>query len=802
MSDPHSPFARIANTLRWGGWAVALAGLFLKAIVTFDPFPYWSTDPTRVVIPVSGLTPAGSILVDAAILLACGAALLGEVVAGRSIRRFGVLLWFFGVCAVGWHALIRERSLDNALQGISWAAALAAGLAATHICRDDRFRRLTLAAAFGVVAMFACKGVLQIAVEHPATLASFKENKTAFLEAQGWTPGSAQALAFERRLTQAEASGWFGMANVYASFMAAGLVALLGWAVIAWERAREQSEHALPSGLAGLISIGTVSGAAGVWMAGSKGGVAAALLGMSLLALGVAGQRLHSERWKRTILRHGGAIGPAIVACVLIAVLTRGLIGERLGDRSLLFRWFYMIGASRIFASHPMTGIGPAGFKDAYMLAKPPISPEDVASPHSVLFDYVAMLGIGGIAWAALWLWWVRDAGVRYARGLVSAPPPDADPGPLRPDAWPVALTILIPSLVAAWIERTLMSPDAAVARLCGIAAWIALAISILALTRTASRWLWIAAAGALALSAHGQIEMTATWPGAAGIFMLFIGAVAADETRVATQPRSRPAALVARSLALLPSLAGLGVIVLIAGNVLRWETSLRRAADAVQPAALIISRISELATRPLPNPAEASALAAELASVLHIAPPTTASELEAAANRLLIKCGANAIPHLEAAAQVFPSHLPTTEALVRLLLARAQSARPAGVPPDSESVNRAISLALNFANRYPGAAAWGVVGNCYSGADEILHAPNSLQGAESAWIEAAKLDPYGPGFVIKLVDALVALHKPEEARAWAAEALRRDELQHLDELRRLNPTERRRIQAALQAPP
>jgi len=49
-----------------------------------------------------------------------------------------------------------------------------------------------------------------------------------------------------------------------------------------------------------------------------------------------------------------------------------------------------------------MLGVGPDGFQNAYLTARPAISPEEVDSPHSVLFDWWATLGFGGIAWAAL----------------------------------------------------------------------------------------------------------------------------------------------------------------------------------------------------------------------------------------------------------------------------------------------------------------------------------------------------------------------------------------------------------------
>jgi hypothetical protein len=80
----------------------------------------------------------------------------------------------------------------------------------------------------------------------------------------------------------------------------------------------------------------------------------------------------------------------------------RGLIWTDLGERSLLFRAFYAIGSLRIWGEYPFAGVGPDGFQDAYAAAKIPIATETVQSPHSVIFDWTATLGVFGLAWVGL----------------------------------------------------------------------------------------------------------------------------------------------------------------------------------------------------------------------------------------------------------------------------------------------------------------------------------------------------------------------------------------------------------------
>ncbi|HQR39835.1 MAG TPA: hypothetical protein PLF26_15715, partial [Blastocatellia bacterium] len=76
-----------------------------------------------------------------------------------------------------------------------------------------------------VAAVLAFRGIEQVFIEHPGTVENFKRNRDAILAAQGWPPDSAMARGYERRLMQAEATGWFGLSNVYASFAAASSVA-------------------------------------------------------------------------------------------------------------------------------------------------------------------------------------------------------------------------------------------------------------------------------------------------------------------------------------------------------------------------------------------------------------------------------------------------------------------------------------------------------------------------------------------------------------------------------------------------
>ena len=134
-------------------------------------------------------------------------------------------------------------------------------------------------------------------------------------------------------------------------------------------------------------------------MTRSKGAALAAGAGFALLVAPLTGGSRRSF-----VERHGSAIAVVMVVGVFAAILARGLLVPEswLGERSLLFRWHYLVGAARITGEQALTGVGPDGFQGAYMMARLPRSPEEVTSAHSMFVDWISMLGVSGLAWAAL----------------------------------------------------------------------------------------------------------------------------------------------------------------------------------------------------------------------------------------------------------------------------------------------------------------------------------------------------------------------------------------------------------------
>lgn len=756
----------------WGRSPLAAIGLGLVLTATlsklsgaYDPFPFWGTDPFQISTPATGITPLMSLLLDLVTLL--GAAL---ITATRGVRWPELALWAAGSAVALVHA--SRGPLDHLITGSTWMSALAAGLAIRAIAADARLAGFTAAALLGAVMLLVTKGALQVLIEHPDTVRAYRDNRAAFLAAQGWTEGSAMARAFERRLYQPEATGWFGLSNVYASVMAGSLITLAGLTLAAWRR-----RESLTAASRLILALATGLAAAGLAMSRSKGGVGATLVGGAVLGLLILRPGFLAKRPK-----FGPALALAVPALTLAAVAIRGLLGERLGELSLYFRWFYLQGAARIYAQEPLLGVGPAGFKDAYLLAKPPLSPEEVTSPHSLLFDYAATLGLGGLAWATLVLLWVGFVG-KTAAAAEDAP----GAGPVsRDQVRALALIAALVMLFSAWIEQPATTLEAMLARLLGAGLWITVGLALLRLWSTAGGPARAAAlaAGALALVAHAQIEVTPVWPGGAAWVMMMLALATGGNHPPPIRSGMLGAALLA-SAAL-----ALGISI---PAVARWEQSLKSSAASAQAAAELREQAARLREA---GPGERAALASELSRLLARPVPTDPPTLHAASEEAILVCIDAAQSDLAAAAALQPAHFPTTRALSRARLEMALSLEQAGRAEEARSSQLAAEQDIErFLAAHPRLSTpWAWLGTLRAGPGPAD--PDRLRRACDAWERAAGLDPYSLEYAPELARAYRTLGEAEKARDWARAALRNNDLHRLDPLQQLREDEVRDLRA------
>ena len=724
---------------RWAAWALIVVPGLMLALVTHVRTPGWDLDPLVNYVPMTGIGPGTAVLLQSLIVLGAGVACACGSGSGSGSGRgrwsivepWLVLVGAAGVLIHGLGAL----GLGDLRTGAAMLAFVAAAVGLRGLCADELRARATLAALLGAALAVMADGVLQVTIEHAQTVDAYRDNREAVLRANGWTPDSPQARSYERRLMNAEPTGWFGLANVFATLAAALAAGGIAAAAVSL-KAGARSRWVAP----GMGAVIGVAGLIGLWLSGSKGGIGA--LGLGLIAavgvwwLGRRGSRL------------AGVVLPGAIALVLAGLVVRGLIGERLGELSLLFRWFYVETAARIWLDHPLLGVGPDGFQAAYSVAKPAISPESVRSPHSVLFDWLGTLGAFGLAWAAVLIGLAWRAGLGLVRGLDRSGAQDSGDAPrgLAMAMRGVAAIGLAAMVWSAVVEAPALTPEAALARGVGAVLWVALAIGLAGACSSRAIRAAALAAGSVVL-VHAMLEVSPVLAGSAAWCGMAIG-LAAARPGVGAQggtgsSGSKPAR--ASGLAAGCGLALISVVLVFRGSVPLWAWTGHMTASA-EAASLLTD--PEARSRPDPG---------------------------AVAERL------------ERALAVRPGDLPTRSALTGLLL------RIGAASGDRATVERTVERAIELAERGTAlrperAAAWGNLANVTLAARRVLDPDPerdrrlALDAAE-ALERAAGLDINAVRPVWRLVELYSELGETEEAAAWAAEAIERHELLRLDPL-------------------
>lgn len=748
--------------------AVVLALAMLKATTPSVAFPGWDLDPAVVAGPVIGLGPTATLGIDVAIVALSGATLSMCAAAGVGVAWWRWVLLLAGLASIAWHArLAPSAAQDHMTLGASWAAAMSACVAVSAAARFAAIARLAAGVLLGGVAFLALKAGVQVLIENPQTIEMFKANRESMLAAQGWTPDSFAAKAFERRLYDAPGTGWLGLSNVLATAGACAAVASIALVITA-RRASVATLLALTAGVAILI------------FAGSKGGWAAAALGVAAMAI---------WPWLRRAPRvvPWGLIAMPLLA--LAAVGLRGLIGERIGELSLFFRAQYLAAAARIYFEHPLLGVGPAGFKDAYLLAKSPLNPEEITSPHSVIFDFAATLGVGGLAWSGLLLSQLLAAG--RLNEAVSDDVPDSSADDRRTPLRLALLTLAGVTIAGSWVEIEISSPSNVLVRVGGllIACWIAADV----VRRVPLAQVRFAAALAAAVGmTHGMIELTPVQSGSACLLLCLVGLAAA------TDPvRDAPARLAA--VRATPGLVLCGLALAASGWIAplsRWESLLRSGAVSMGHAPTMVRALTEAQ-----DPGIRASLLRQLQDATGAAVGSDADSINAAITKLRLRGMTEGLTDLVAAIAAAPSDSPTRESASRVALQLA-----ALHPPESaerrDLRQRAIQIAADATTlplRRAASQAW--LANVLRGAADLGGDPALRTDALQALERAAALDPWNSLHASAAATLASSLGQPDPARRWAARALELDANMRLDPLRRLEPAERGRLESIASGP-
>lgn len=773
---------RAPTIARWAGLALVLVPLLVRAMMGFELLPGWELDP--LVIPPSGgtLGPQESVRIDAMVIV--GALLLMASAPGK-VRWGLIVLAMIGCVPILYHAYFASPfgglawtegtggTGGNRRIGLAWLAGIGAAVALAHAGRDASVRRITGGVIIGFVAMLAVRGAQQIFVEHPRTLADWTSQKDVFLAAQGWTPGSSMARSFERRLVQPEASAWFGLSNVYGTFAAAGFVASAGWAALVWRLPRVKGRARLRTlSLLSLLLAGT-----SMALSQSKGAMVAGAAGLVLLgAMSLVRSRITHRN--RGLFGAGLALAGVLTALALIPL--RGLVGERIGELSILFRWFYAQAALRMFAAHPARGVGPDGFQQAYLLAKNPLSPEEVVSPHSIFLDYIATLGIPGLAWALLLLLLAAGA-ARSATSSIVRIEADHAGTQTRTEVRAALGIVSISVLIAAWMQATIATPDLSAVWCIGLLAWCAVAGVSVVIGRTLGSWHLPIACAAVTALVHGQIDVALSWTQSCGLTLALLG-VAASVPH-AGEDYAEPVLWRVRAAGAVATIACAGVLVVM----LTSRSPLREGANAIGITAEFGTRFRSLSEgdRPTLSPDRDTRerFIADLASTLAHPIASNREAVERGLAELELAAIARALPFLQQASEQEPGDWRPLRESARLHLRAAAVLSALGREPEARAerdqaleVLRSPSVTQTSSGLRFLAQVWEQVGR---GAPE--ERPQALSHAIQALEDATQLDPFNADIPLRLMRLNAGLGRADQARRWARTTLEFDALTRLD---------------------
>jgi len=812
------------ETVRVAVMVLLVALVCLRCVTIQVAQRVFDVDPMLAMMPQAGIGPSFGLGLDAALLLLAGIGLLAERRSGRELDAR--LLWLALVPTVPilWHGL---GDVGDLLRGATWLSSMVVAVTMAHLARDARLRTIALGALLAITAPLALRGAHQLLVEHPAMVAHYNATRDAFLADRGWSSDSAAARLYERRLRQPEATGWFGLSNVLSSMMGAAAVALL--VALRGRDLRGQL------GGVGLLVLVTGIGAAIILLVnGSKGGVGATLLGVAVALLVVLPSHV-----RRIVEAHAPKIAVGLVGCALLGVIARGaLLPESFADeRSLLFRWHYMINSTRVISAAPVFGVGPDGFQDAYVAVRDARHVEEVTNAHSALIDWIAALGIFGWAWVVLALLAVRSAGATILSAPGPAPgraPGDAIDLPIGADDPPVtasaprdpiavrtgrlaAIAALLPAVAGIAIETPTLDGASLLLRALGAVTWVGVAGAIAAhgigfFDRLDAPRRYALFGAVIVLAVHAQIEMTLWLSGSVGWIMAFVAVIAAP-----AMPRV-PSSMRQRQSVLGPVSAAIGVTALIAGAVL-W-TAVRVAAidGALIGAAVPLERLGEarqslrtaltVGTPATTARAEVAFRAAGVPEATIAAIATRLHHPEAGQRAVGERTGIEALREREM--EVRASTAETLESAPRhpgdaraLLAASEQWMRLAAmVAPERrvEPLRRAVAAADEAIALSPRIRTLRQRAEALDAIARTTQRHDAWVDAAVAWREVVRRDPHGLSSLQRFAESAWAAGDAVEAeRAWRR-VLATDEALVLDPIRRLSPDRRAEVLARLSA--
>jgi O-antigen ligase len=319
--------------------------------------------------------------------------LIWSICSRKFVYRFsglevGLVIFCIAVVVSGFAAADKRQAITNIVVYVS--PLLCAVLLVQLLDTPAKIRFvLAVIAALGVLCVY--QGLEQYFTTNQATIDQYKQNPQALLEQFGIEPNSIGQFLFEHRLNSKNVSTFFTTRNSAGSFFL--LCFFVAFALFFEQnRNRQINLSSLLRSPGNLVPVSVIL--LGLLLTRSKGAIIGLLFALVTYAL--------LTRYKDQLKKHRRLVLILFIFLILAGtffIFGFGMKYDRMpSGSSMLVRWQYWQGAVKMFAAHPMTGVGPGNFAYFYQRYKTPAAMEDIADPHNFPLSLLVQYGPLGLA--------------------------------------------------------------------------------------------------------------------------------------------------------------------------------------------------------------------------------------------------------------------------------------------------------------------------------------------------------------------------------------------------------------------
>ncbi len=259
---------------------------------------------------------------------------------------------------------------------------------------------LAVIAALGVVSAYQCAE--QFFVSNQMTIEHYEQNRQVLLGPLGIKPGTFAQFLFEHRLYTKGVRGFFTTSNSAGSFALLASFAAVGLFVDKFKNRKYGAFGPLRFVGCGIAVAVVILGFA---ITRSRGAIMASLAATAMFIA-----FLLFRNWLNTYKKAIFIVCLLffiIIGCVVVQYgITRGRLP---GGNSMMVRWQYWGGAAKMYADHPVTGVGGGNFGTFYTHYKTASALETVVDPHNFVLSIITQYGplglIGFLAVVLIPLW-------------------------------------------------------------------------------------------------------------------------------------------------------------------------------------------------------------------------------------------------------------------------------------------------------------------------------------------------------------------------------------------------------------